>query len=71
MYDIRNNISSDSIVLGPTMANMFKVNNIYHYQIIIKYRKDDSLMKVLKFIIDMQVRNNKIDVSIDFNSSRI
>ena len=68
---IRNNISSDSIVLGPTMANMFKVNNIYHYQIIIKYRKDDSLMKVLKFIIDMQVRNNKIDVSIDFNPSRI
>lgn len=68
---IRNNISNDSIVLGPTMANMFKVNNIYHYQIIIKYRKDDSLMKVLKFIIDMQVRNNKIDVSIDFNPSRI
>ena len=68
---IRNNISSDSIVLGPTMANMFKVNNIYHYQIIIKYRKDDSLMKVLKFIIDMQLKNNKIDVSIDFNPSRI
>lgn len=68
---IRNNISSDSIVLGPTMANMFKVNNIYHYQIIIKYRKDDSLMKVLKFIIDMQVKNNKIDVSIDFNPLRI
>lgn len=68
---IRNNISNDSIVLGPTMANMFKVNNIYHYQIIIKYRKDDSLMKVLKFIIDMQVKNNKIDVSIDFNPSRI
>lgn len=68
---IRNNINEDSIVLGPTMANMFKVNNIYHYQIIIKYRKDDSLMKVLKFIIDMQVRNNKIDVSIDFNPSRI
>lgn len=68
---IRNNINKDSIVLGPTMANMFKVNNIYHYQIIIKYRKDDSLMKVLKFIIDMQVKNNKIDVSIDFNPSRI
>lgn len=68
---IRNNINKDSIVLGPTMANMFKVNNIYHYQIIIKYRKDDSLMKVLKFIIDMQVKNNKIDVSIDFNPSSI
>ena len=38
---------------------------------VIKYRKDDSLMKVLKFIIDMQVKNNKIDVSIDFNPSRI
>ena len=68
---IRNNISKDSIVLGPTMANMFKVNNIYHYQIIIKYRKDDSLMRALKFIMDTEKRNNKIDVSIDFDPSKI
>ena len=68
---IRNNISKDSIVLGPTMANMFKVNNIYHYQIIIKYRKDDNLMMVLKFIMDTEKRNNKIDVSIDFDPSKI
>ena len=68
---IRNNISNDSIVLGPTMANMFKVNNIYHYQIIIKYRKDDNLMMMLKFIMDTEKRNNKIDVSIDFDPSKI
>ena len=68
---IRNNISKDSIVLGPTMANMFKVNNIYHYQIIVKYRKDDSLIKALKFIIDTEKKNNKIDVSLDFDPSKI
>ena len=68
---IRNNISKDSIVLGPTMANMFKINNVYHYQIIIKYRKDDSLIKVLKFIIDTEKKNNKIDVSVDFDPSKI
>ena len=68
---IRNNINKDSIVLGPTMANMFKVNNVYHYQIIIKYRKDDSLMRVLKFIIDTEKKNNKIDVSVDFDPSKI
>ena len=68
---IRNNISKDSIVLGPTMANMFKVNNIYHYQIIVKYRKDDSLIKALKFIIDTEKKNNKIDVSVDFDPSKI
>lgn len=68
---IRNNISKDSIVLGPTMANMFKVNNIYHYQIIIKYQKDDKLKKALKFIDDMYKQNNKIRVEIDFNPIRI
>ena len=68
---IRNNINKDSIVLGPTMANMFKVNNIYHYQIIVKYRKDDSLIKALKFIIDTEKKNNKIDVSVDFDPSKI
>ena len=68
---IRNNISKDSIVLGPTMANMFKINNVYHYQIIVKYRKDDSLIKVLKFIIDTEKKNNKIDVSVDFDPSKI
>ena len=52
------------------MASIFKVNNIYHYQIIIKYRKDDNLINTLKFIINMYKTNNKVSVEVDFNPIR-
>lgn len=68
---LRNNLSSESIVLGPTMANMFKINDVYHYQVIVKYRKDDNLIKSLKFIDDMYKKNSKVDIMIDFNPSKI
>ena len=47
------------------------LNNIYHYQIIIKYQKEDNLISTLNFIIDMYKNNNKIDVEVDFNPIRI
>ena len=53
------------------MASIFKVNNIYHYQIIIKYQKDDNLIDTLSFIINMYKTNTKIDVEIDMNPIRI
>ncbi len=64
---LNKNLNGESIVLGPSMASMFRVNNIFHYQIIIKYRKDDNLIKCLKFIDDMYKKNNKIEVELDFN----
>lgn len=68
---LRRNLDKETIVLGPTMASVFKINNIYHYQIIIKYRKDDKLKKTLKFIDTMYRQNSKIDVEMDFNPLRI
>jgi len=68
---LRDKLNSDSIILGPTMASMFKINNIFHYQIIIKYRKDDNLRETLKFIDSMYRQNNKVEVEIDFNPIRI
>lgn len=68
---LKNNLSPDTIILGPSMGNPFKVNNIYHYQIIIKYRKDDNLLKTLKFIDDMYKQNNKVNIEMDFNPVRL
>lgn len=62
---------NNSIILGPTTASMFKINNIYHYQIIIKYQKDDNLYETLKFIDNMYKSNNKIKVEFDFDPIRI
>lgn len=62
---------NNSITLGPSMASSFKINNIYHYQIIIKYQKEDNLYDTLNFIIEMYKSNNKIDVEVDFSPIRI
>lgn len=64
-------LDKETIILGPTMANMFKINNIYHYQIIIKYRTDDKLLDSLRFIDNMYKQNNKIEVEVDFNPIKI
>lgn len=66
-----NNLSKEDIILGPSMGNPFKVNNVYHYQIIVKYRTDDKLIDTLKFIDDMYKQNSKVNVEMDFNPTRI
>lgn len=68
---LKSNLDKDSIILGPSMANPFKINNIYHYQIIIKYKKDNYLINSLKFIDDMYKKNNKVNVEANFNPIRI
>ena len=68
---LRNNLNNDTIILGPSMASMFKVNNTYHYQIIIKYRKDEKLIPSLKYIDDIYKNNNKLNVELDFDPLKI
>ena len=57
----------NSIVLGPTVSNVFKVNNIYRFSIIIKYKKEEMLYPVLNQIIDYYKSNSKVKIDIDFN----
>lgn len=64
-------LSESSIVLGPTTASMFKVNNIYNFQIIIKYKKDDKLFNTLKELDNIFAINNKANISIDTSPMRI
>jgi len=68
---LRKNLSEGTRVLGPSMANIFKINNVYHYQCIIKYKYDDKLNKVLRDIDNIYKVNNKVDVSIDVDPVRL
>lgn len=68
---LRNNLNTNTKVLGPSMANIFKVNRVYHYQCIIKYKHDDKLKTILKNIDEIYKVNNKVDVSIDVNPVRM
>ena len=56
-------------ILGPTTLAVFKVNNIYRYGIILKYKKEDMLYDILLKIQNHYKNNHKIKVDIDFNPS--
>ena len=68
---LRDNLEKTTIILGPTMANMFKINNVFHYQCIIKYQRDDKLSKVLKEIDDIYKIESKVNVSINVDPTRL
>lgn len=68
---LKDNIDSSSIVLGPTTANLFKFNNMYRFQIVIKYRFDNKLMKVLKDLDNIYINNNKTNLEIDIDPIHI
>ena len=68
---LKKNLSNQTKVLGPSMANIFRINNVYHYQCIIKYKYDDKLVDVLKKIDDIYKVNNKIDIDIDVDPVRV
>lgn len=60
-------LDHSSIILGPTTASMFRINNIYHFEILIKYRFDDNLKRVLKELDQIFITNKKVDLDIDMN----
>ena len=60
-------LSSETIILGPTTAGIFKMNNIYRFQIVIKYRFDEKLLSVLKEIDEMYINHKSTYLEIDFN----
>ena len=68
---LKNNIDSNSIVLGPTTASLFKFNNMYRFQIIVKYKFDDKLMSVLKKLDEIFVNDNSTNLEIDINPLHI
>ena len=56
-------------ILGPTPVSVFRVNKIYRYGIILKYKKEEELREVLLKIQKHYQTNTKIKVDIDFNPS--
>ena len=57
----------NTIILGPSVANIFKLNNIYRYGIILKYKYEENLYKTLNMLIEHYRNNNKVAIDIDFN----
>ena len=56
----------DFKILGPSIASPFRVNSIYRFNIIIKYKIENNLIFVLEELIEHYKTNNKITIDIDF-----
>ena len=65
------NLNKETIVVGPTTASVFKFNNEYRMQIIIKYRFDSLLIQTLKELDNIFINNKDNYLEIDFNPLRI
>lgn len=61
------NLSNETIILGPTTASMFKLNNVYRFQLILKYKNDPKLFSSLKELDELYMLNNKVNIEIDNN----
>ncbi len=64
---LEQNKDPQTILLGPTTANMFLVNGVYHFEILIKYRFDDKLINTIKELDKFVLLNKKVTMDIDFH----
>lgn len=64
---LKKNLNPNTIILGPTTANMFRVNNIYHFEIMLKYRFDEKLKRTLQELDKIFILNKKVDIDIDLS----
>ena len=59
------------IILGPSTASVFKINNVYRYNIILKYKTFDNLYEVLEKIDEHYKTKSHVYLEIDFEPSQI
>ena len=67
MEILRSGLSDASIILGPTPKPIARTHNLYHYQILIKYRLEDELASTLNQVLALtqERENSELRLSID------
>lgn len=67
MEILRSGLSDASVILGPTPKPIARTHNLYHYQILIKYRLEDELASTLNQVLGLtqERENSELRLSID------
>ncbi|KEQ36064.1 primosomal protein N' [Streptococcus mitis] len=67
MNILRSGLSETSNILGPTPKPIARTHNLYHYQILIKYRLEDELGPTLNRVLALtqERENSELRLSID------
>ncbi len=68
---LHNHIDKTSKILGPTTASLFKFNNTYRFQIVIKYRFDNMLKKTLEYLDSIYINEKDVNLEIDIDPLHI
>ncbi len=61
----------EAIILGPSVANVFRINNIYRFQIVLKYKNEENIRIVLKELMQHYQSDMKIKIDVDFDCLHI
>ncbi len=61
----------NATILGPSVANIFRINNIYRFQIVLKYKKEEEIDPILNQLIEHYKTNSKVKIDIDKNPIHI
>lgn len=57
----------NSKILGPTTCSVFKLNGLFRFGIIIKYKKEEKMEEVLQSLVNHYKSNQTVKVDIDIN----
>ena len=57
---LKQNLTEKAKILGPTARPIARTHNLYHYQILVKYRFEEKLESALNQVLELtQLRDNK------------
>ena len=68
---LKNNIKESVYVLGPAPAYIPKINNIYYYQITLKYKNTKDIINEMHYLNKIYSNNKLVKIEIDFNPIKI
>lgn len=70
---LQQNLHASTIILGPTPSAIARLKNQYYYQILVKYKSEDNLNKLLHQIQDsaQEIKKYGLNVYIDNEPERI
>ena len=60
-----------NVVLGPALASIPKLNNVYNMQIIIKYKTIKDIYKEIDYLVNHYKSDSKLTFQIDINPLRM
>ena len=61
----------NSKILGPTTCSVFKLNGLFRFGIIIKYKKEEKMEEVLQSLVNHYKGNQTVKIDIDVNPNNL